>query len=180
MEPTSDAETFSTSLGWGQATSTIVVVVLLVATAAGGGAMVMDGFSGRAGAAVGAAGIVLVVTAVVTLVISWALAPRGYRVSPEGLEILRNVGAVRVARERLVSADRVELTPGQLLKGLRLFGAGGVFGTFGWFWQANLGVFRAYVTRSDRLVRVGLLNGRPIVLSPDDPDGFVAALRQMK
>lgn len=59
---------------------------------------------------------------------------------------------------------------------IRLWGNGGVFAGSGIFWNKELGVFRAYVTRGKPhdLVLIETVGSR-IVISPEDPASFVAA-----
>lgn len=59
---------------------------------------------------------------------------------------------------------------------LRLCGNGGVFAGSGIFWNKRMGIFRAYVTRSqpDELVLVESRRGK-VVISPEDPAGFLDA-----
>ena len=72
------------------------------------------------------------------------------------------------------------LSPGILIGGPRgpagpvvQGGVGGIFGHSGWFYRK--GAFRLYATRTDRLVEV-VVDGRRIVVSPDEPQRFVDGL----
>ena len=56
-------------------------------------------------------------------------------------------------------------------------GSGGGFGIYGTFTSPNLKCFKAYMTRRDKLVLIKTPN-KPFVLTPDDPEGFVGAVRQ--
>lgn len=58
---------------------------------------------------------------------------------------------------------------------IRLCGSGGLFGFFGWFRNRKLGLYRAYGTDPARCVVLKLSN-RTIVVTPDDPNRFVAEL----
>ena len=58
---------------------------------------------------------------------------------------------------------------------IRLCGSGGLFGFFGWFRNRKLGVYRAYGTDPARSVVVKLSH-RTIVVTPDDPNRFVAEI----
>jgi hypothetical protein len=60
---------------------------------------------------------------------------------------------------------------------VRLFGVGGFFGSYGLFWARGLGRFRAYATQSAPGVLVRRSGALPLIVTPDDADGFRAALR---
>lgn len=59
---------------------------------------------------------------------------------------------------------------------IRLMGNGGLFAFCGWFRNATLGRYRAFVTDWQRAV-VLHAGEATVVLSPADPAGFVAALK---
>jgi len=80
----------------------------------------------------------------------WAFSPRGIEI--EGVSVLPS---------------------GSLRGAVRTFGVGGLFGHYGWFYRK--GAFRLYATRTDRLVEV-VIEGRRIVVSPDEPQRFVDGL----
>jgi hypothetical protein len=87
--------------------------------------------------------------------------------------------------ERLAWKTRIDLTalrsavadPNAMRGSLRLFASGGLFGFFGWFRNHSLGLYRAYATDPRRAV-VLKLSGRTVVVTPDDPDTFVAEVRR--
>jgi hypothetical protein len=86
--------------------------------------------------------------------------------------------------ERLLSVTRVELTglrrawsePLACKGSFRLFGNGGLFAFTGWFYNKKLGNFRLFATDISRTV-VLQLPKRVVVVSPADPQAFIAALR---
>ena len=60
--------------------------------------------------------------------------------------------------------------------GIRLFGAGGLWGVFGLCWSKGLGRFDAYLCRSDAMVLVAFHQRRPLLITPERPEEFIAAL----
>jgi hypothetical protein len=56
-------------------------------------------------------------------------------------------------------------------------GVGGLWGAFGWLWTERKGIVQMYITRSDGLVWIDVANARPWLITPEDPDAFVRALR---
>jgi len=124
----------------------------------------------------GVAGLAAVLI-VVLLVATVAFAPRSYVVDGTNLHVrtvlarftydLRHLSEVRTA-----SAKEV-FSPGTL----RTFGSGGLFGYYGYFKNPRLGKFLAFVTNLDRLVVLRFPQGT-LVISPDDPQGFLQELHQ--
>lgn len=97
---------------------------------------------------------------------------RGYRLVPGGLEIRRPGWTTRIS---LSDLTQVERAPGMFRGfGIKL-GNGGFMGFIGWFWTSSEGWFRAWVTDPARSVRLRLRD-RVVVVSPDDPEAFLAAI----
>jgi hypothetical protein len=101
---------------------------------------------------------------------------RGYVLTPEALSIERWGW-----RHAIPLGDVVSITadPEALRGSLRLFASGGLFGFFGIFWSRRLGMFRAYCTAPKRCVLLKLRQ-RTVVVSPEDPAAFVAALENAR
>jgi hypothetical protein len=76
----------------------------------------------------------------------------------------------------LTSAD---VDPDALQGSLRLFGNGGFFSFTGWFRNKKLGVYRAYATDTKRVV-VLRFSGKTVVITPHDPQRFVAEINSNK
>lgn len=107
--------------------------------------------------------------------LSYAFRPTGYSVTAEELVVHRPIGKVRIKRSDIQSAEAVD--PAEVSGSIRTFGVGGLFGYYGRFANFNLGRMTWYATRRDRTVLVRAAQGRKIVLTPDDREGLVAALR---
>jgi hypothetical protein len=99
---------------------------------------------------------------------------RGYVVTDRELIIERLGWSNRWPLAALASA---ELDPQAMKGSLRLCGNGGLFAFCGWFRNKKLGVYRAFATDLKRAVvlRFGVRN---IVVSPDDPPAFLAAVKR--
>jgi hypothetical protein len=54
-----------------------------------------------------------------------------------------------------------------------LLSSQGYFGVFGKFWNRDWGTFEVYVTDSRRQVELIWSDGKRLILSPDDPSGFI-------
>ena len=59
--------------------------------------------------------------------------------------------------------------------GVRI-GAGGLWGGFGLYWTRTT-TFSFWVSRTDRMVVVEVTGARPLLVTPEDPERFVAMLR---
>lgn len=106
-----------------------------------------------------------------------------YGYAPAGFEV---GGATLTVRRRLFGRKQLTLTgpvhrPGWRvgLGSVRKLGSGGLFGWYGAFWRPGLGSFHAYVTDRSRAVLCQTGDG-PVVVSPADVDGFLAALDEVR
>jgi hypothetical protein len=97
---------------------------------------------------------------------------RGYRIAGRTLLVKRLFWWTPISLEGLRDAL---VDPEAMRKAVRICGNGGMFSFSGWFWNKRLGRFRAYATDLRRTI-VLTFPDRRIVLSPDQPDAFVAAL----
>jgi hypothetical protein len=100
---------------------------------------------------------------------------RGYHITPSSLEIERLGWRTRLPLRDLTGA---EIVPSAMKSSLRTCGNGGLFSFTGWYWNRTLGHYRAFVTDLKRTV-VLRFGKRTIVLSPDQPEQFLAALREV-
>jgi hypothetical protein len=98
---------------------------------------------------------------------------RGYEVHPGSLVIRR---VFRSTRWPLALPTRAEVRPSVMANSWRLWGNGGFFAFSGIFSNAALGKYRAFVTDFARTVVLDTPRGR-LVVSPDDPEAFIAAIK---
>ena len=98
---------------------------------------------------------------------------RDYALSDGTLQVRRLFWTTRVALGELHEAA---IDPQAVASSIRLFGNGGLFSFSGWFRNAKLGRYPAFVTDWQRAV---VLRGAActVVLSPADPAGFVRDLQ---
>ena len=78
------------------------------------------------------------------------------------VEPLSGLRSATIDTEALAGIERLRTRPGG-------------FGIGGWYWSAQFGRFRGYLTNVNRPVVLTLERG-VIILSPDDPDAFVRHL----
>jgi hypothetical protein len=106
------------------------------------------------------------------LLVAAAFAIRGYSLSDDKLLILRMGWATQYD---LVRLSKVEISPGATLGSVRTMGIGGLFGFVGHYHNAILGSYKAYATNDLNTVVLGF-GDETIVVTPDDPAAFVAAV----
>ena len=99
---------------------------------------------------------------------------RNYELAGGCLCVRRLFWVTRIPLDALVSA---EWLPEGFGGALRLCGNGGLYSFTGWYHQRSIGRFRALATRTTAAVLLRFGNRAPIVVTPDDPPGFVAAVR---
>ena len=97
-----------------------------------------------------------------------------YEVDRNQLIIRRPFDSVSISLENLQSVERIAKK--DLRWTVRTFGIGGLFSYTGEFWNKKLGSMSWYVTRMDKAVMI-VHGNRKIVISPDDPEKFLEALK---
>ena len=103
--------------------------------------------------------------------------PTRFEVDPNALRIVWPVRARTIPRGSIAS---VRMILGGDLRteygaGVRI-GAGGLWGGFGLL-KTRTTTFSMWISRTDKLVVVELRDARPLLVTPDDPERFVQALR---
>ena len=106
------------------------------------------------------------------LLVTAALSVRGYAVEPGAVRVLR---PGRTTDLSLRGLESVEVDEGAMRRSWRVFGMGGPFALVGWFRSGAVGPFRAYATDPKRAVVLRWAD-RAVVVTPDDPAAFVAAV----
>lgn len=103
--------------------------------------------------------------------------PSAFEIAPEGLRV-RFPGRSRlVPRADLAGARTMDSAQFCAEHGLALrIGVGGLWGGFGWLWTRRRGLLDFYISRTDGLVLVERRSGRPLLITPADPDAFTRAL----
>ena len=100
---------------------------------------------------------------------------RGYIITDEGILIRRLWWDTVLPKKNIIS---VEVVPNAMSKSLRTCGNGGLFSFTGFYWNKQIGHYRAYVNDLNRTVVVRTKK-RTAVLSPDDPQAFADAVNAL-
>jgi hypothetical protein len=124
--------------------------------------------------------VLLVVWALVVLLyasvwLPWR--PSAFEIDGAGLRILwplraRAIPARDIAQAVVLSREAFRREFGWSVR----IGAGGLWGGFGWLYTSK-GLVDLYISRTDRVVLVRRRAGRPLLVTPEDDDRFVVALR---
>lgn len=101
--------------------------------------------------------------------------PLHYEMRDDVLMVHRLLKDVIILRTSIVSIEVLDKE--KLNATIRLFGVGGLFGYYGKFRNKQLGTMTWYATRRDHAVLVKTNEGKKIVLTPDDPTGFIASFK---
>jgi hypothetical protein len=115
------------------------------------------------------------VLAVTLIAVAALFMIRGYRLDAAGLHVERLVWADRIPLDALRGAWADHQA---MAKSLRLFGNSGFFCIAGLFSNRKLGRYRAFATDAQRSVVLDL-PARKVVVTPEDPWAFLAALRRL-
>lgn len=102
-------------------------------------------------------------------------APRGYMVTSDSIHILRKIGP-----KDCISINQITwiIFPATSPPGFTvgIFCIGGIYGTFGQYWNKVWGLFEMYVTDNSNRVELLIDNKVHIIISPDDPNGFISEI----
>jgi hypothetical protein len=82
------------------------------------------------------------------------------------------ISRTEITSARVLSRDRFRETLGFALR----VGIGGLFGVFGYLWSNKLGWVTIYATSTDDWVLIERRGSGPLILTPKDAEGLVAAL----
>jgi hypothetical protein len=107
------------------------------------------------------------------ILLCFAYSPRGYLLAERSILVRRLAGTARIPLEHVREARRA--TPDDFGGTIRLGGSGGLFGYYGLFSTSKLGRSTWYVTNKSNSVVI-ITAAKTVLLSPDDPDAFLATL----
>lgn len=112
------------------------------------------------------AGKLIAALVLAIFVITWALAPKAYRLTPDELVIVRPLRPVKIPLNQIEQVTLPDI--GNFRNMLRIFGSGGFLGYFGLFWSLKEGWMWWYATRRSNLIKIAVTGQKPIVITPDD------------
>lgn len=104
--------------------------------------------------------------------IAFAFRPINYNLTADKLIIHRLFVDVKIDRNQIKSVELIDKE--NIGWAIRTFGVRGLFGYYGDFANKRLGSMTWYATRRDRTVLVLTVDNKKIILTPNDPNKFVA------
>jgi hypothetical protein len=158
--------TYKTSLDNLAKGVTIGVTILFAVIIIGQHSIIKD--SGRADT------IYTTVTLLLIYFIAFAFRPINYKVSADKLIIHRLFLDVKIDRSQIKSVELLDKE--KIGWAIRTFGVGGLFGYYGKFVSSKIGSMTWYATRKDKIVLVQTMKNKKIILTPDEPEKFIANL----
>ena len=105
---------------------------------------------------------------------AYLYAPQGLGLTADSLVVLRHLDPVSIP---LADIRHVRRGNPDQLGSLRLYGVGGLFGSYGLYHSSVLGQYRLYATDTQNAVIVRT-EQTTFVVTPDQPARFMAALRR--
>lgn len=108
--------------------------------------------------------------------ITFAFRPKYYTFTNDKLEVNRLFKNVEIDLVEIKSVEQIGKE--KLSKTMRTFGVGGLFGYFGKFQNTQIGSMTWYATRMDKAVLIVTNDNKKIILTPDNPEEFVAYFAQ--
>ena len=114
------------------------------------------------------------VACVLIYLLAFAFRPVKYIVTGEEVIVVRPLLDVHLKRSDFQTVGLVER--GETSGSIRILGVGGLFGYYGSFANFSLGRMTWYATRRDKQVLIYTKDKKKIVVTPNDPEGFVAEL----
>lgn len=104
--------------------------------------------------------------------IAFAFRQINYNLTSDKLIIHRLFADIKIERDQIKSVELLDKN--NIGFTIRTFGVGGLFGYFGKFSNSKLGSMTWYATRKDKTVLVQTISNKKIILTPDEPEKFVA------
>jgi MFS family permease len=124
-----------------------------------------------------AACVMAIAVAAVTVLVRLYSRPKHFELSDEGLRIVWPARSRKLPRNAFSEARLVTET--ELGRLSRCFGMTPLMGTFGWFRSEYMGSMDVYITRHLGLVYLRMANRHPLLLTPCEPETFLAALKDI-
>lgn len=111
----------------------------------------------------------------VLYILTFVFRPIHYKLSGDKLIIHRLTDNVALDRSQIKEVKQID--PEQLKRSVRIFGVGGLFGYYGRYANNTLGRMTWYATRKNKTVLLITNANEKFILTPDEPEAFVASLK---
>lgn len=108
------------------------------------------------------------------LFISWGFSTTGYEINEHDIIIKRPFGKITYQKSSVKEIE--QLLAKEMKFSIRTFGNGGLFGFYGSFYNKKYGNMKWFVSNFHQLVLLHMDGGKKILVSPDNPEDFIAAI----
>jgi hypothetical protein len=112
------------------------------------------------------------------LISMYYLKPLALAVDDNGITVERKIKPVLI-RFTDISEARI-LPAGDMTGAIRTFGNGGLWGYTGQFYSRKMGSMTWYCTQRRNYILLHKTSGKKIIITPDDPSGFLNEVRTMQ
>jgi len=103
--------------------------------------------------------------------------PSRFVIHPDKLEIIWPLKRRYLERRKITSVQIIDSKKLQQEAGWCVrIGVGGLWGAFGWLWTKHRGIVQMYISRMDDFVWIECVDGRPWLITPENPEFFVREL----
>ena len=125
--------------------------------------------------AVSTSGVIAAIAVPILLIVGvmipmYVLMPVNVLVNDSAIVIeRRKTSSVTIPFSEIISIQRID----NMRFAVRTFGNGGMFGYTGKFYKKGIGSMTWYCTQRKNYVLIETINGKKIVITPDNPDGFM-------
>jgi len=103
--------------------------------------------------------------------------PAAFEIGPHHLALVFPLRRREIPRDDIVATTALERGHFRERYGWALrVGVGGLWGGFGWLWTSRRGFVEMYVSRTDGIVLIERGRGRDLLITPEHPGDFIAAL----
>lgn len=117
---------------------------------------------------------IAIIVCIISYAVSYAFRPVNYTINFRELIIHRPVLDVKINRSDIENAKVLDANKTRGF--IRTFGVGGLFGYFGKYRNNDLGNMTWYATQRKNYVLIEKVNGKKIILTPDDPQRMITEL----
>ncbi len=104
-----------------------------------------------------------------TVIAMYLFKTTGIVVDENAITIERMIMPVVINFAAIVSVKRID----RMKYVIRTCGNGGLFGYTGFYYKSGIGTMRWYCTQRTNYILIEKTNGKKLVITPDDPDGFM-------
>ncbi|MEM2213699.1 MAG: PH domain-containing protein [Candidatus Nezhaarchaeales archaeon] len=109
--------------------------------------------------------------------VPYLFSPRGFALTTKGVLIKRPLRSILISYSEIIDFKRISET--SVMKGVRIWGSGGLYGFIGLFRISGLGKVWMYVTDRSKMILIETKRNMKYVISPSDPLTFIERLRSL-